>query len=223
MATSRPAGVVTIAVLHFVFGGLGLICGTCGAVVELGGGQNKILEQMGANDPEVKKAQEHEKQREEIAEKFLDQKAPWHKTWTVVEAVLTFALSLTMIVAGVGLLGMKSWGRWMSVLYAVVSIATTLFTVYYAFSYAVPAQQEAVRQMPADDPQEKQGEEWGLKIGPYVPLLFLIYPSIVLLVMLLPSTGKAFSEDRGEDEDDPYGPRRRRDDDYGDQGGWAER
>jgi hypothetical protein len=218
MSRSRPTIVTIIAILHFLIGGLGLCCETCGGLIFLAGGE-KLIPQP--DDAESKKAQELEKNREEASNKILDQKAPWHKTSTVALEVATVGLCLVLVIAGFGLLGLKPWGRWMSVGYAIVSLAVSIFILYYTFSYGIPAQQEAARQFPADNAEDRQMDEMGLKFARVLPFVFLVYPIVVLIAMFLPNVSQAFQPGDPEDDHntDRYDVRRRPGED---QSGWAE-
>jgi hypothetical protein len=139
---------------------------------------------------------------------------------------LLIVLPLMMIFAGVGLMQMKSWGRSLSIVYALLSISSTVANYAITITIVQPAAQAVVQKMAVQQDVEvpPQQNRFDMGLGAVGPFINMIYPIIVLIVMLLPTTGAAFSGggSRGGDDFD------RRRDDYtdpadGNGGGWAER
>src|SRR5262249_12030748 len=108
-------------------------------------------------------------------------------------------LSLFLIVAGFGLLGMKPWARSLSLLYAVLSILLTLGLLAFDLLYLMPALHGG------PPPLNPVGEL-------IQAVTFLIYPVVTLCVLLSPGVAAAFRGDRPPDySSSPPGP-----DDYRD-------
>lgn len=121
----KPLSITVIAILHFVFGGLGIVFGICGGIgLALGGGRQTYFFHSGGTAPNQVKV---EKTQEDL-QKALES-GPAHEAIQVGELVLDLALSIAMIISGVGLLQLRSWGRLLSMVYAVSSIASKCSTL----------------------------------------------------------------------------------------------
>ena len=210
----RSVPVLVIAILQLIFGGVGLICDLCGAVGMAMGDNAAFAGQLGGGqqDPTSAKLKELTKQMEE-------KKVPGQKVYQTTNVVLNFVLSLMMIASGLGLLYMQSWARWLAVGYACLSLALHCLVIVYTFAFINPAMQEALQQMPAQDRQKLEPIMTAVSLGTYaVACAVPIYPLVVLTMMLLPSTGRAFQSprserfDEGEEFDDRDDERRERDD-----------
>jgi hypothetical protein len=188
----RPALITVIAVFHLILGFIGLGC--CGVVTAALPALDSMVESVRQQDP--KQAAEMEKN---FSQSLPFEKVPASKpVWLGFYAGST-VLSLFLIVAGFGLLGVKSWARSLSILYAVLSILLTLGLLAFDVFYLMPA-------LGAGPPPVNP-------VGEVVQaVIFLIYPIAVLCVMFNPSVAAAF---RGEGTPDysssPPGP-----DDYHD-------
>jgi hypothetical protein len=188
---------MVVAILHFVFGGISLVFGVCGAGVMLAGG-NQLFNFGG------QQAQQEEQQAE--LEKALEA-LPAYKAIQYGEMGLGIMLSLMMIVSGIGLLRMQSWGRVLSISYAFLSIASKIFTAVYAIVFTAPVTIQFVRStflkglpaapnQPALSAQQQETMAKFMEIAIYLkiafPLITIVYPLVVLVIMLLPSTRAAF-------------------------------
>src|SRR5262245_27254711 len=116
MENPRPASITVVAIFHFIFGGLGLLCGLCqgGAVMLLFAAEGAQA-QAGAQGGPFS-AEQNQFNQEVI--KTIKARAPWFLTYKLLEQVINIVFSVMLIVAGVGLLRMGSWARWLSVAYA---------------------------------------------------------------------------------------------------------
>src|SRR5262245_6550476 len=103
----RPLSITTIAILHFVFGGLGILFGICGGITLAAGGgsQNWFMSSGGpsANQDQMQKMQQD-------LQKAIEG-GPAYQAVQIGNLVLDLAISVTMIVSGVGLLQLRPWGR----------------------------------------------------------------------------------------------------------------
>ena len=155
MPKPRPALVTVVAVLHFVFGGLGLLCQTTNGILQVSGAAEKFstMFQPSSNvqaDPQMKKQME---MQEKMQKAIKDVPGAQAKLWA--DLVQDTLLSICLIVAGVGLLQMRSWARILSLLYAVLSILYKIGSIVYAALYFLPAMQALAKEFAGDDPVSK--------------------------------------------------------------------
>ena len=196
MRPNRPTSVLVIAILHFVFGGFGLVCAASTGAMQLAGSKGFMA---GMQDAKQVKAQEE-------TEKALQEKLPHAKAVETAETGISLALSLMMIVSGIGLLKMAPWGRSLSIGYALVSILVKILGAVYAFTFTVPVMKELLPKQIAAQAGNQPGEqqaaemaqkfaEMALNLTPIIVLLTMIYPAVVLVIMFRPKVTAAF---RGE-------------------------
>jgi hypothetical protein len=193
MPRKRPTAVLVIAIFHFILGGC---CGAAG-IFQLAGGQQMLAKlQAGAN-----------KQQTDIQDRLqrgIEQRFPAFKTLERAEAASAVVLAVILLIAGIGLLAMQPWARWLSIAYGVLGILRTVADLLLAIVFVLPAVQAASREIPGVPPEAVQ-------IGGLVGMLGsgcanLVYPVVVLIVMLLPGVAAAFrapavSYDRPERDD----------------------
>jgi uncharacterized membrane protein len=199
MQRTRPASLTVIAVLNFVFGGLGLIGGLLGLVFVMIG-MDKMFMNMGnmnpGNNPQVAKQLEQQQALQKDIMKFAEQTNPrWYQVATTSQNIV---LSIMMILGGIGLLKVQSWGRNLCLTYATLSILCHIGVLIYTFLVVVPAMHALTQQMGAKGGQAKLmsfGMEFGGYVGMASPFVMMIYPVIVLIVMFRPNVVAAF---RGE-------------------------
>jgi hypothetical protein len=137
---------------------------------------------------------------------FEDELRPELKTIENVELSANAAFSVMLLAAGVGLLLRQGWARWLSVVYAVLSILFKIGDLVIVFAYVAPSWEEHVN---AD---QVMGQ---LVVAVFSILLGMAYAVAVLVVMFLPSVARSFRRERVpaylfEDEDEDDVP----DDDY---------
>jgi hypothetical protein len=207
-----------MAILNMVMGAFTLLCGLCAA------GANSFVAAMGANQQGPAGAG--------VAEMttFMDKEVPGWQAVEIGRGLLLILLGVLVIVAGIGLLKMQSWARWLSVFYAAVLIPLTIGHLAFELALVNPAMekwetQQEKKGVPAPPPSFKAGQQFGKSFGAVafgsIPILYCIALGIV---MLLPSVGQAFApprrrrargdeEDDFDDEDDDRSdrPKRRRD------------
>jgi hypothetical protein len=192
MTRQRPASILVIAILQFVFGGLGLLCGLYTAAQLAVGNQ---LFTFGANTPQ---AQQQEQFQEQL-EKSMLEKDPYVKQVQYGTTGVELFLSLMMIASGIGLLKMQSWGRLLCLVYSVLSISLKVFTAVYTLLFTVPAIKEFAQSLAAKGPQEAMMAKF-IQFSAYAgvawPSVTVVYPLVVLVIMLLPPTRAAFRGER---------------------------
>ncbi|HEY7313586.1 MAG TPA: hypothetical protein VH643_29820 [Gemmataceae bacterium] len=182
MPRQRPTIVSIVAILHFVFGGIGLLCNLCGG----------LMDAMGTPQAQARAADPQQARRKEVTEQVLSEKIPLYRAYTVGNRVSSLLSCLLMIASGVGLMLMQSWGRWLSVVYAALSILVNLVVLVYTIVFFTPAYEEVYRRLPPQSDQERIAKDVAQVAGPGFACFVLIYPALVLVVMLLPSVGAAF-------------------------------
>src|SRR5262245_19730238 len=109
-APQRPMPVTVIAVLNFIFGGLGLLSALCGGLALLFVVlmfQNMPAPPGGGPNP-----------GKELGNVFTS--IPGFVPFTIISTILNSVLAIVLIVAGIGLLRMRNWGRITSMVYAVI-------------------------------------------------------------------------------------------------------
>jgi hypothetical protein len=184
MPRQRPTVILIIAILHFVFGGIGLLCNICGGVMELVGTPQA---QAGAGDAQ-------QARRKEVTEQVLSTRIPLYRAYSVGNRVSSVLSCTLLIASGVGLMLVQSWGRWLSVAYAVLAIIVNLIVLIYTIAFFTPAYEEIFRRLPPQSDQEQMAYSLSKAAAPAGACAMMIYPVVVLIVMLLPSVGAAFRE-----------------------------
>jgi hypothetical protein len=213
MRRQQSTAVKTIAVINMVFGTLCILCGGCGALFQVGMSVAATAPAAGGGPNPVGDLV-----------RFMNRELPSYQAVEISHAVALLVLGLVCVVAGIGLLYLQGWARWVTVAYAVLIILVQLGYVAYELAFVIPATQrfQATQVHPgfAPPPGTQQGQAVGAVLGVlFAAFLTIIQAAASLIVMLLPSTGAAFAprrrrrreedEDEAEDEDD-YGRRRRR-------------
>ncbi len=205
MPPKRPTSVLVIAIFHFIIGGFGLIAGLFG----VGFGGLAVVQpqpppgfKVTSNPPDMMDTM-----------KYMDANVPGWRVYQLTSAVLGLALSVALLAAGIGLILMKPWARYLSIAYAVGSILLQGFAMVYMFVYVTPAQVALYDHLPPMSgvpPAQAQSMNAMSKtiVGctPFAIVPGLIYPIVVLIIMLMPSVKRAFSGAPvgAEDEADSY-------------------
>ncbi len=215
----RPTVILVMAIINMVMGGVILFCGMCAgsdvAILTAAGGAPGP---GGAPYDDMKT--------------FLDKETPGWEAVLVGYAFMQLVLAVVLVAAGIGLLKMQSWARWLSVLYSAVALVLAMVFTVYAVGFVAPARvkfQERQMNIAAQPASTQAGFQFGKTFGQAMNVIFygvipVIHAIILAIVMLLPTVGEAFApprrrrsrEDDEEDFDNDYDdrpdrPRRRRD------------
>ncbi len=223
MTSPRPGAVTAAAVLAIIYGSLctlGGLCGVAGLAAQGAVGQNF----MAGGDPNQAKFQKD-------LQDALQREVPGYQAYLVAGSILGLAVSLALLIGGIGLLGMNSWARTLVLLGCLIAMAYRAFQVVYESAFVVPATVKALQGAPAAAlAKDKQAAEFMIRMQPLFPLLavamvivyVLILVYLLILVLLLcrshvraafAGTAPAGLEEGGEQD--------RRPADEGDQG-WGE-
>jgi hypothetical protein len=202
---NRPTSVFVIAILQFIFGGIGVLFYGCSG----------LMQASGVTGP-AGNAQAQEKMQQDL-EAAMEKRMPGIKTINIAIMFLEVAISILMIVGGIGLVKMAPWGRKLTIAYGFLSLIMKGVNIVLGVMVTVPATKEAMAsmsdqmQMPAREAAAfGQIMELFLSIGAFTPICFAIYPIVVLVFMFRPTIAAAFSgvpmATAPADYDDRYRP-----------------
>ena len=184
MSTPRPTSVTVIAVLLIVFGALGV----CGAI-QAGS--------MLASGMKMEPAGEYSSVAIEwykIGEKKLNERMPAHKAFTAAAALLDLGFSVAMLVAGVGLLKMESWGRRFTLAYAGLGLVKNIGVAAVNLLFIGPAMREALDELPigyrVSTAPFLELSLALMRFGVIVPIAFQV---VLLVIFRRPSIARLFS------------------------------
>lgn len=202
MGLKRPTPVLVIAILHFTLGGLSLVYGLCGVGTHLAM-QAKLFPQPPTVPGRPQPITYNDVQT------YLEQRVPSYKAMFYGGMAFDLILSTLMIIAGLGLLQMRSWGRYLSIGYACLSVSHKLFGVVYYFLVSHSVMNEFLDQLSnRQDPEAVmivQTMRAMRYLTPIMQLSYMIYPIAVLVVMYLPSVSAAFrGQSLGMEPADPH-------------------
>jgi hypothetical protein len=141
---------------------------------------------------------------------FEEDLNPELQTVERVEAWANVAFTLMLLVAGIGLLCRQGWARWLSVVYAILSILFKIGDTAVVFGYIAPMRGDIV------NPDEVGAQLAGYLIAMVVGL---VYAVAVLVVMFVPSVARSLRRERVpsflfEDEYDDFASDDYDEDDY---------
>jgi hypothetical protein len=187
MARKRPAAVVVLAVLHFVFGTLGLCCGTCGGTMTLLPWPHIEAALEGKDEPDPETVAEEEKEV-----RFFRERLP-HKA-AVEYGLIPFdvLLPLALLAAGVGLLRLRPWGRWLSLACAVLALLQGVVYAVYNFGFYFPVQKEYWQLTEPDTIGSAPGLLMAQGFVVLASAFFFAYPVAILIVLTRPGVAAAF-------------------------------
>jgi hypothetical protein len=185
VARRRSGLVTTIAILHLIGGGLGLIGSLCGGVLLLIAAI-ATPGAAGGGPPTAQQIQAH-----------MTANAAGYQAYQVSGLAVGLVLDMLLLTSGMGLLTLQPWARWTSIVYAVLSLIYKAANILYALLVANPVMKafvegEARRMPPGQAESYEMISMWSLYGSVCGQAVFIVYPIAVLIVMLLPSTGRQF-------------------------------
>jgi uncharacterized membrane protein (DUF2068 family) len=210
----RPTVVSILAIANIVLGGLGLLCG-------LGGMASAALHSLASHSPGMPSLHDPV---QAVQVQLIRQFPNLYWIEGAVSASMC-VLAVVLIVAGVGLLYVQAWARWLAIGYGLVTLLVQVSYAVYKLGLVLPASehflQNALRQPGSSYPP---GFLTGFRVGFMgvlaVQLLFFVgHVALLLIVLSLPSVAAAFAgrrarrfrkeDDRLADGDDGEDERRR--------------
>ena len=167
----RPKSIRVFGVLNIIFGAWGVLGGLCGIASQ------GMLATM-RRDPNFRNP-------------VLDQmdKVPWLRAWTMVSLGLGLIAAIVLIVAGVGLLQTKRWGRTLSVAYSIYGLCST---VVGAIIGAVYLWAPLLSQIEHAQGPEVAGAIGGIAGGVIGSCFGILYCALLLYFMTRPLVVAAF-------------------------------
>jgi hypothetical protein len=219
MARKRPAVLTVMGILNIILGSLFLLCNLCLGILLLamfGGGLDAKLFPGGVNP---------------LSDMwdFMKVEVPGFAVITIGEMVANMVLSAILIIAGIGLLAFRNWGRVLSIIYGVFTIVVRVGGLVFTLAMVNPAtarwQQDFQRRHGAAGMgQQNMGDAYMNNIGSVLTtVVSMTYGIVLLIIMLLPAVSAAFATkyqadeydlDRREDEDDELRRERRQGEDW---------
>ncbi len=174
---NRPTSLTVFGILHIVFAALGFF----GVLISF------VLQSM-PQDPAMANP---------ILE--LAEKNPGYVLYTRISQVLSLISATVLVVAGIGLLTVRPWGRYLTLGWAVYGIISAVVGLVVSWMWLISPMLEQLGRMP--DGPEKAGMVGGV-IGGLVGACFaFVYPALLLIFMNRRSVLMAM---RGEVPVDPY-------------------
>ncbi len=178
-----------MGILNIVMGSLFLLCYLCNGINLIM--QSSTLNRPGAfgpgQDPAVEMAQ---RMQEEI---------PGITVFQVTNTLAHLALSILLLICGIGLLNMRGWARVGSIIYAVVTILVDMGALFYQLAFINPVMNRMFEELARRGRMGPGGPSLaGLGtiinvVTVIVYLLLMIYAIILLIMMLLPRVRAAFA------------------------------
>jgi hypothetical protein len=214
MALRRPTSLLVFGILHLTFGTLGLLGSLCGGLVMLSGVRERLQqwqEDMAATAPAPQKETLEYQARSVNAMEH----SPLYRENMVIGGAGTVVLSVLLLAGGLGLVRMRPWARPVSLGYAALSLLLQAWQFVHAFVFFLPALNTFY--------EEEKGHttdpgllftinltQWTLYLTPVLSVIYLVYPTLVLIWMLRPAVAQALRRGGVEnpDHDDAYRPDR---------------
>src|SRR5262249_28663412 len=129
----------------------------------------------------------------------------------IAGVVFGLTMAVFLLVSGIGLLNMKGWGRALAILFSLLTIAGQAGSLIYRLTYLNPAlaswQKDFVARHGGQMEANPMGGNPALNnvVEILVTVAFLSYAVLLLVIMLMPSTGAAFrGETPGFPREDPH-------------------
>jgi hypothetical protein len=195
-AQQRPTMILVMAILNIVFGGFGLMGSLCGGAFTLifmnldlpFGGQGNPVREMYS---------------------LLEQRIPGYTVIMASYFVLHALLGTALIIAGIGLIRMKTWARWTSIAYSLITIVVTIANSAFTVMYVNPIMQEwserFMRSQRPGTPNFTTNSTFN-NIGSLVgTVVNCSYAVALLVVMFLPSVSAALAGAANRSKEDADG------------------
>jgi hypothetical protein len=186
MNRARPTLVVVFAVLNIVFGSLSFLFTLCSGVGQV------ALDRMSRSG--LARANILKDMAE--ASDQLRQEVPGYGIAGPAAVVVLLVLSLTLVVAGIGLLKMKPWSRRITIIWSWALILYEIAWTTYQVTLINPVQLRIQQQMMAKQAKAMPdflGSTLTAVITVVFALLIIVYAVGLLVVVCLPAIQAAFA------------------------------
>jgi hypothetical protein len=186
-----PTSVQVIAILHLVYGGLAISLGLCNGALQASGGVNNFRPPAPPPGAKVQLPPDVGPRMQ----RFFEDSIPFYNGIQITYLALWFVLSAVLVVAGIGLLGMRPWSRKLSLGYGFSSIAFQLANFIYLIAFVISAANDFYRQMEQEFPNMPllAVARTTTMVTFAFQLLGLIYPIVVLVLLTRRGVVAAFA------------------------------
>lgn len=167
---SRPTSVVVFGILNLLFGVLGL-CGAAGTAAML---------MFMPQNPNV---------RNPVLELMAN--SPGYRLFNQISTGLGFIVAIVLVVAGIGLLQTKSFGRTLSIGYSIYALVAGVVGLIVSFMFLMKPLLEQAQA--AGGGPERAGAIGGMIGGMFGGCVSLIYPIVLLIFMYRRNVVEALS------------------------------
>jgi hypothetical protein len=184
MTQRRPTAVLVMAILNFIYGGWGVFGSLCGGAMYY----------IFLNLPEPAPGQPNPFPN---PMKFLAKEIPGYTAYMTVSVMVGFVMATALIIAGIGLLRLRPWARWLCILYAILLPVVQVGFISYSLLYVNPVlakwSAEQARKLPAGTPNFG-GNAFLNNLGVFVGAgVGMAYAIALLVVLFLPHVRAAFA------------------------------
>ena len=108
------------------------------------------------------------------------------RNWTLMSGALAVLTGLILIIAGIGLLQMRSWSRVLSIGYAIFAIVLGVITTMFNVAVLMPATMAQMGEIAGNSEAARVGGLIGGMIGVLAGIVGLVYPVLLLIFMTRP-------------------------------------
>ncbi len=186
MSRRRPGAVTAASVMAIIYGSLFTLCGVCGIVgmaAQSDMGDNPFF---AGQDPAQAKVMKE-------VQAAIAADLPAGESIQIVAALVGLCESVALLVAGIGLLGMRHWARTLALTVAIIAIVTTVLQSIYQVAVVMPATSRALQAvLPAAAPQPgpqgaqfAQGVRFVMQIGSIISIVIYVLVILYLLVIII--------------------------------------
>jgi hypothetical protein len=195
-----------MGILNIVFGSLSLLCVACAGIIILIAANADVRMMPGGQNP-----------MHDLFD-FMKREAPSYQFFLILRIGLGVVLSVLLLIAGIGLLNMRGWGRGLSFVCAIVGTLFYIADMVFQLAVENPAAQrwqaDFQRRHPGMilDGGMGGGLQTAIAIGG--DLIRIIYCILLIIIMLTPTVSAAFAG-RTQSSDYEAGERDDEGDDYG--------
>jgi hypothetical protein len=186
MRRATPTIVTVIAIIQIFFGATGLVRHLCSGTWQLAGGARAFTPAgaQAAAPPDI--------------EALMRARVPHYEAFVYAGLIGGLVSGAVCVVSGIGLLRLRPWARWVTIGYACYFIISDLAGFIYALTVLQPVMDQIIAEQALQPNLPVQGAmafNIAMKItaiAPYLSLVLLPYPIVLLAVMFLPNVREAF-------------------------------